>query len=81
MPAHQTIPYLEVAAIVTGWPARTGYARAIADRFEIPVGTARSWVYYTRRRGYLPEGDADRPCRHCGGTGVVQWGATRRTAD
>ncbi len=72
---------IEVAAIVTGWPSRTGFTPAIAKRFGLTQATAHRWVLKARGRGYLPDGSADRPCRHCGGTGVTRWGATRRTSE
>jgi hypothetical protein len=75
------IPYLEVAAIVTGWPASRGYVNAIAERFGVPVSTARSWVRHTRNRGYLPSGVDGHPCPACQGTGVKRWGPTRRTGE
>jgi len=80
--AHVKIPYLEVAAIVTGWPTRTGRNQAIAEHFGITLATAQSWVKHTRKRGYLPRGDDSRPCRHCDGTGLTRWGPpTRRTGE
>lgn len=85
---ESTIPHLEVAAIVTGWPAVRGYVDAIAEHFGITTQRARSWVRHTRRKGYLPSGTDGHPCPYCQGTGVKRWNggrpavaATRRTGE
>lgn len=68
------IPYTDIAAIVSTWDGSHGYGPHIADRFGVPLATARRWVYQTRRRGLLPAGTATRRCRYCAGTGVTAWG-------
>lgn len=68
------IPYEEVAAFVREWPKLAGYGPAIAERFGVPVATARRWVNQARLRGYLPPG-AEHTCPTCGGTGKRAWGA------
>ncbi len=79
-PEH--IPYEDIAEIVREWPTARGYGPHIAERYQVPVATARRWVYQTRLRGLLPAGTDDRPCPACGGSGVANWGArhVRRTA-
>jgi hypothetical protein len=66
-------PLTDVAAIVKAWPARVGYNQHIADRWGVPIRTAHGWVSKARRAGLLPPGGHERPCRRCGGTGVVTW--------
>lgn len=67
------IPVDEVAQIVREWPTATGYCPHIAERWGVPITTARRWITEARRRGLLPPGGADRPCPVCKGTGVRAW--------
>ncbi len=68
------IPYEEIAEIVKGWPTPRGYGPYIAERYDVPIATARRWVYQARVQGHLPAGTDDRPCPACHGTGVARWG-------
>lgn len=74
----RSIPYEEVAEFVHSWPSQTKYALALAEKYGIPVASARRWINEARRRGYLPAGSDPRPCRLCGGTGVQVRGAPAR---
>lgn len=69
------IPLVEVAAIVREWPTLSGYSPHIAARFNVPLGTARRWVYLARKRGLI--GPPEHPCPTCNGTGRRSWGSGR----
>lgn len=68
------IPFEDVARIVAAWSSRSGYGPHIAELFKVPVPTAYRWIAEARKRGLLPNGIEERPCRHCAGTGVTRWG-------
>ncbi len=74
MSRPESIPFRDIARIVRDWPGTRGYGPHIAERFGVPIATARRWVYMTRVKGLLPSGMADRPCPTCDGTGVARWG-------
>lgn len=67
------IPYDYVAKFVREFPRLTGYGPALAEDQGIPLSSAHRWIYETRRRGFLPPGDAERPCPMCKGSGVRTW--------
>ncbi len=67
------IPVDEVAAVVRDWPTAAGYGPYIADRWGVPLTTARRWVYEARKQGLLEPGTADRPCPACDGSGLTRW--------
>ncbi len=71
----EQIPLAEVARIVREWPTATGYGPYIAGRWNLPLATARRWIYQARLAGLLEPGTADRPCRACDGSGVARWGS------
>jgi hypothetical protein len=70
---RRSIPVEDVAEIVRSWPTPNGYGPYIADRWGVPLGTARRWIYEARLAGLLAPGARDRPCRTCNGTGVTRW--------
>ncbi len=72
-------PYEEVAAIVAEWPSPAGYGPFIANRYGVPITTARRWINRCRRLGLLPSGTEDRPCPTCAGSGTVRWVGKTKT--
>lgn len=69
------IPLDAVADIVKNWPTPSGYGPYIAGRWQVPIATARRWIYQARLAGLLEPGTADRPCPSCDGSGVSRWGS------
>ena len=67
------IPVEEISELVNSWPRLTGYARAIAERYGVPLPTAYRWIAETRRRGLLARA-GEHPCPTCGGSGLRTWG-------
>ena len=70
-PRPSRIPFAEVAAIAAANPTR--YAPVLMERYGIPRTTANRWVREARLRGHLTS-NLDRPCRTCGGSGIMRYG-------